>query len=280
VKGALFILSASFMFAVVGSLVREASLSMSNEMVVFFRNAFVLAFLLPVFMVRKSLPIITGGKMHLHIFRALSGLVAMYCYFYTLAHMKLAEAVLLSYTSPLFIPVIALIWLKEPMGRLIRIAIITGFIGVLLILKPGISIFQPVALVAVTAAVFASLAMVSIRRMSETEPAETIVFSYTLLSTIISAFPLIWAWKTPDPASWIILIFIGLAATAAQLLMTRGYALAPMAQVGPFVYCSVVFASIIGWVFWNEALDAFSMIGAVLVFLSGILANRAGQRSA
>ncbi len=247
-------------------------------MVVFFRNIIVLVFLMPVFALRWSTPVITGAKVHLHVLRALAGLVSMYCYFYALAHMKLAEAVLLAYTSPLIIPVIAFLWLREPMGGRVRAAIIMGFAGVLFILKPGLSIFQPVSLIALCAALFASLGMVSIRRMSATELPETIVFSYTLLSTIVSAVPLLWAWQTPTGGAWVILVFMGLAAMAGQLLMTKGYGLAPIAQVGPFVYCSVVFASIIGWVFWGESLDALSITGSILVFLAGVLAARSGSR--
>lgn len=276
VKGALLVLAASFMFAVIGSLVRAASATLPNEVVVFFRNIVVLVFLVPFFALRRSLPVITTGKMHLHVLRAMAGLVSMYCYFYSLAHMKLAEAVLLSYTSPLIIPVIAFVWLHEPLSRRVRMAIILGFMGVLLILKPGVSIFQPVALVALCAALFASLGMVSIRRMSATELPETIVFSYTLLSAIISAIPLLWAWQTPAGEAWVILVFMGIAAMAGQLLMTKGYGMAPIAQVGPFVYCSVVFASVIGWVFWDESLDAFSITGSALVFLAGVLAARSG----
>lgn len=240
------------MFALLGAFVRAASAMLPNEMVVFFRNALVLVFLMPLFAARRSLPAMSGGKMHLHVLRASAGLVSMYCYFYALAHMKLAEAVLLSYTSPLFIPIIAFLWLHEPLNRRIRIAVLIGFAGVLLILKPGLSIFQPVALVALSAALFASLAMVTIRRMSDTERPESIVFFFTLLSTVISAVPLTWAWQVPGREALVILVFLGLAAMAGQLLMTKGYGLAPAAQVGPFVYCSVVFASIIGWVFWGS----------------------------
>jgi drug/metabolite transporter (DMT)-like permease len=264
------------MFALLGAFVRAASAMLPNEMVVFFRNALVLVFLMPLFAARRSLPAMSGGKMHLHVLRASAGLVSMYCYFYALAHMKLAEAVLLSYTSPLFIPIIAFLWLHEPLNRRIRIAVLIGFAGVLLILKPGLSIFQPVALVALSAALFASLAMVTIRRMSDTERPESIVFFFTLLSTVISAVPLTWAWQVPGREALVILVFLGLAAMAGQLLMTKGYGLAPAAQVGPFVYCSVVFASIIGWVFWGESLDPLSVVGSLLVFLAGITAARAG----
>jgi len=266
------------MFALLGAFVRAASAMLPNEMVVFFRNALVLVFLMPLFAARRSLPAMSGGKMHLHVLRASAGLVSMYCYFYALAHMKLAEAVLLSYTSPLFIPIIAFLWLHEPLNRRIRIAVLIGFAGVLLILKPGLSIFQPVALVALSAALFASLAMVTIRRMSDTERPESIVFFFTLLSTVISAVPLTWAWQVPGREALVILVFLGLAAMAGQLLMPKGYGLAPAAQVGPFGYCSVVFASIIGWVFWGESLDPLSVVGSLLVFLAGITAARAGVR--
>ncbi|MRR38677.1 DMT family transporter [bacterium] len=185
---------------------------------------------------------------------------------------------LLSYTSPLIIPIIPFVWLHEPLARGVRIAIITGFLGVLLILKPGMTIFEPVALIALTAALFASLGFVSIRRMSETELPETIVFSYSLICAVISAIPLFWAWQTPDTTSLVMLVCIGAAATAGQFLLTRGYGMAPAAQVGPFVYSSVVFASILGWILWGESLDAFTIIGSALVFLSGIIAARAGTR--
>lgn len=112
------------MFALLGAFVRAASAMLPNEMVVFFRNALVLVFLMPLFAARRSLPAMSGGKMHLHVLRASAGLVSMYCYFYALAHMKLAEAVLLSYTSPLFIPIIAFLWLHEPLNRRIRIAVL------------------------------------------------------------------------------------------------------------------------------------------------------------
>jgi len=278
VQAALHVLAASFMFALIGAFVREASNSLPNEVVVFFRNVLVLVFIIPVFALKRSKPVVTSAKMHLHVLRASAGLVSMYCYFYSLAHMKLAEAVLLSYTSPLIIPVIAFLWLREPIGRRVGMAIAMGFVGVLLILKPGLGIFQPVSLVALCAALFASLGMVSIRRMSETELPETIVFSYTLLSALISAVPLAWAWQAPTGCTWAILACIGLAAMVGQLLMTKGYALAPIAQVGPFVYCSVVFASVIGWVVWGESLDALSITGSILVFLASIVAARAGIR--
>ena len=274
VQGSLYILGSAFMFAIMGVLVRIASASLPNEMIVFFRNFFALVFVIPIVIMRVGLPEIRTHKPLLHVLRCAAGLTAMYCYFFALAHMKLAEAVLLSYTSPLFNPLIALVWLREPVSRTIRAAVFIGFLGVVFILKPGLGIFQPVSIIALLAGMSVSVAIVTIRRMSDSESPGRIVFYYTLLSTVISAVPLFWAWEMPTNNTLIILVFVGLVAMAGQFLMTKGYSLAPAAQVGPFIYATVVFATIFGWIFWDESLDLFTLIGATLVCVAGIVATR------
>jgi len=274
VSGALYILGAGFMFAVMGALVRTVSTSLSNELIVFFRNLFALLFMLPVVINRRALPELKTRNLSSHLIRTLTGLSAMYCYFYALAHMKLAEAVLLSYTTPLFIPLIALIWLREPIPKTVRIAVVTGFAGVVFILRPGLGVFQPASVIALIAAVFASTAMVAIRSMSGSEPPGRIVFYYTVLSTIISAVPLLWTWEMPQASIMPLLLLMGLVAVSGQLLMTRGYSAAPAARVGPFIYSTVVFASILGWIFWGEAFDLMSLVGAILICIAGITATR------
>ncbi|MBN2298351.1 MAG: DMT family transporter [Deltaproteobacteria bacterium] len=277
VAGALYILGAGFMFAIMGALVRMVSTSLNNEMVVFFRNLFALIFMIPVLVTRRALPELKTENFSSHLIRTVTGLSAMYCYFYALAHMKLAEAVLLSYTTPLFIPLIALIWLKEPVPKMVRFAVIIGFAGVVLILRPGFGIFQPVSVIALIAAIFASTAMVTIRSMSDSEPPGRIVFYYTVLSTLISAIPLLWAWEMPQGSILPLLLLMGIVAVSGQLLMTRGYSAAPAAQVGPFIYATVVFASILGWIFWSEALDLLSLTGAILICIAGVTATRRTQ---
>lgn len=275
--GAINIIGASLMFAILGALVRLASSELPNEIIVFFRNIFALLFLMPILLHHRIGASIRPGRSmaRLHLFRTVTGLAAMYCYFYSLAHMKLAEAVLLSYTSPLFIPVIASVWLREPMGPRVLRAVLLGFAGVMLILKPGLGIFQPVSLIALLAAVLASLAMVSIRRMSSSEPPARIVFYYSLLSTLFSGIPLPWAWQMPGAHVFVVLLLMGLVAVAAQMLMTRGYSLAPAGVVVPFMYGTVVFAALIGWVFWDESIDLLTAAGALLVCSAGAVSTRA-----
>jgi drug/metabolite transporter (DMT)-like permease len=272
VAGALSVLSASFTFALLGALIKVVSSSLTNEMVVFFRNFCALIFILPWLWYSRPQGGVRTTFFQLHLLRSMAGLGAMYCFFYAIAQLQLSEAFLLAATAPLFIPVIAYVWIREPVRRKVRGAIVLGFLGIVLILKPGLGMFQPVALIGLGAGILAALAMVSIRRMSTSEPAIRIVFYFTMLGTLISAVPLIWSWQIPKLEIWWLLLLIGLLAAVGQFLLTKGYSLAPAAQVGPFTYGNVVFATFLGWVFWGETLDVLTWVGAFLICVAGIIA--------
>lgn len=250
---------------------RYSSASLPHEMTVFFRNSFGLLFLIPL-LFRMGIKNLATKRFGAHLIRSLSGLTAMYCFFYTIAHLHLAEAVLLNYSAPIFIAVIALLWLGErPSPKLIS-AIIIGFTGLCFILKPGPEMFHGAAWVGLLSAVFAAFAMVTIRNLSTTEPITRIVFYFSMTATIISAIPLLWTWQTPDLHVLIVMAFAGFAATCGQLLLTHAYSLAPASQIGPYTYATVVFAAIYGWIFWIEIPDTYTLFGAILVIIAGSLA--------
>jgi drug/metabolite transporter (DMT)-like permease len=274
-SGAAFMLACGFAFACSGALVKIAVRDLPNEMIVFFRNALGLVVLWPLLW-RAGRNGLKTQFLGLHVFRALVGLAAMYCYFFAIAHLPLAIATLFTYATPLFVPLIAFIWLRERISRAFGWIIVLGFFGIVLILRPGHDFFTPVSLVALASGFFAALVAVGIRRMSRSEPATRIVFYFTAISTLVSAVPLSWAWQTPPTGMWIVLAGIALCSVAAQLFLTRAYASAQAAHVGPFVYSTVVFATLAAWLFWNEIPDAISVLGIVIVCVAGILAIRRG----
>lgn len=278
--GALFMLGSALMFSAMAALIKSVSLQLPTEMVVFFRSALGLAVLMP-WLWHRGFHRLRTRRLGGQFIRALAGLAAMYCYFYALAHLTLAEATLLNYSTPLFVPFIAALWLKERIPAKLGWILAIGFAGVLFILKPGAGLFTPVALIGLASGVFAAVAMVGIRRLTHTDPAASIVFYFSAISTLGSAVPLIWAWRTPDPGLWGFLLLMGLVASLGQLMLTRAYACAPAAHVGPFSYATVVFAAFIGWAHWGEVPDAYTFLGAGLVALGGILAiRRLGRYSA
>ena len=272
--GALLVSCAALMFASMGVLIRFASQDLPNEMVVFFRNLFGLLVLLPLVWRQGVSHSLKTAHPGLHLLRSLCGLAAMYCFFYALANMPLASAVLLNFTAPLFIPFIALLWLKESVGPRVVAAILVGFIGVLLVLKPGSGLYSQVALIGLASGAFAAVAMVSLRRLSHTEPPFRVVVLYGITCTTVSSLPLLWSWQTPGSEALLQLAGAGTFATAGQYLLSKGYGYAPAAQIGPFTYTSVVFAAGYGWFFWQEMPDWLTATGTLLIILAGVLAMR------
>jgi drug/metabolite transporter (DMT)-like permease len=266
-------LASALLFSGMSASVKLAAESLPNHLVVFIRNLLGLLFLLPLLprLGHRGLRTSAFGE---HLIRGLAGLAAMYCFFYTLAHMRLADAVLLNYSLPLFVPFIERAWLGEPVPPRLWRGILLGFLGLLFILKPGLGLFQPVALVGLLAAVLAALAQVGVRNLTSTEPTTRIVFYFSLISTVVSALPAALDWHTPHPKVWGVLLALGAFAIVAQLCLTRAYAYAPAAHVGPFIYAAVVFAVVLDWLIWRKLPDGFFAVGAVLVIAAGILALR------
>ena len=120
----------------------------------------------------------------------------------------------------------------------------------------------------------AAVAKVTVRRLSRTEPTTRTVFYFALVGTLVSALPLAWVWQTPATESLLWLLAVAVCATLGQLLMTRGFSLAPIAQLATFTYFSAVFGAAYGWVFWQEAVRWTSVLGAVFVAAAGLLAAR------
>jgi drug/metabolite transporter (DMT)-like permease len=272
-RGALSMLGSALFFASMSAAIKAASFELPNSLVVFFRNAFGLLALLPWLIPAESRRLATR---HLpeHLVRGLAGLASMYCFFYAIGHMGLADAVLLNYSLPLFLPLIERAWLKEPLPHGLGLPLGVGFLGVLLILRPGLGLFRPVALVALLAALLGALAQVGVRRLTLTEPVTRIVLYFGLIATVASAAPLPWTWQTPRPATWVLLIATGMLATGGQLLLTRAYSLARAGRVGPFIFMGVVFAAILDWALWGTLPNALSVAGALLVGSAAILALR------
>ena len=264
-QGALLLALSALLFAFTGVGIREVSASVNNESVVFFRNLVGVLFFLPLLLVRGVRPLRTT-RLKSHLWRTTYGLAAMYCFFYAIAHLPLADAMLFTYSAPVFTPLIAHIWLKEPLTRRMLISSLIGLCGVLLVAKPSAALFEGAALVGLAASLLAAFAFVSIREMSDSEPATRIVFYFSLFSALFSAIPLTWSWQPLDATqlSWLL-------ATASQVIMSRAYGLAPPGLIGPVAYLAIVFAGIIAWLLWGETPDSLSLLGAALIFAASLL---------
>ena len=271
--GALYMLAASVVMALVGTSVKWATDGLPAPVVVFFRNFFGLAVLIPWLIAPGGITLRTPN-LRLHGLRCLFGFCAMNCYFYAISHLHLAGAVALNFTSPLWIPFVALLWLREKITGRVLLASAVGLVGVWFIRTPGSNVVSWPGLAGLLSALFASAALVGVRRLTVAgEPAGRIVFYFALGSTLLTALALPFFWKTPTPHQWLALVLTGALASLAQFLLSRGFARAPAAIAAVFYYGTVPAAAFFGWLFWGETLTPGFALGAGLICAAGIAAS-------
>lgn len=273
VKGALLLLLAEACFAGIGAVVKFTSATASEAQVVFFRNFFALLLMLP-FLFKHGFSLLKTRRWYLHASRALTGIISMYCFFYVLARLPLAQGMLVLLLSPFVVPIIARFWLKERPSRITLTGIVLGFAGVVLALPTPDPNLNLILLVALTSAVLVAVTKTTIRYMSDTEPAVRIVFYFSLLTAVLSAVPVPFYWQPLTIEVWLAFLGMGVLAAVGQLAMTRAYAIAPASDIGMWTYSSVIFAGAFGYLFWQEPVTMSWAAGVLVIFYAGYITTR------
>lgn len=272
-RAALHATAAAASFACMGALAKAtAQQGVSEALIVFVRNVVGVIALLP-WVLRHGRRSLYTQRFSGHLWRALFGLLGMYSLFYALAHLPLAEALLLNYASPLFIPFIAWMVLAERPPAMMIPAAVLGLLGVVLIVKPVSLQLSLAAWIGAASGIFAACAMVSLRRISNTEPAQRVVFYFSAIGVVVSAIPLLWFAQSPTWTQLPWMVATGLAATNGQLQLTKAYGFAPAARVGAMGYSAVIFAGLLGWLGWGDQPDVWTVLGALLVISTCVLAS-------
>ncbi|WP_176581510.1 DMT family transporter [Azospirillum ramasamyi] len=205
-----------------------------------------------------------------HMGRSLIGLTTMVAMFWSFHLLPLGDAIALNFAAPLFLTALSVPLLGEKVGIHRWSAVLVGFAGVLIIVQPSGDVLNLGAIIALCGALTNALAMITIRQLSRTEPPDTIVFYFTLLTTVLLGLTLPFSWVTPDPLDWLLLVAIGLLGGCGQLMLTRAYSLAPAAVVAPLNYTSLLLAVGFGWLIWSEVPTVTMAIGAAVVMASGL----------
>ncbi len=239
--------------------------------IVFFRCTVAL---LPVllFVTRAGgLQILRTQRPHMHVLRCLFGLSAMGCAFYSFSVMRLADAVSVFYSAPLFITALSVPLLGEKVGIRRWSAVIVGFIGVLIVVRPSSQLFDSGGLYMLAAALFVGLTMIIIRRLSATDDAASITFYFTLSGILVSSVISLWlGWTWPPIKDLILLIAVGLLGGSAQYAMTVSFRYAEVGLVVPLRYVSIVIGGMLGYLVWSEIPDMQSLLGMAVIIASGL----------
>ncbi len=267
VQGAIWIAFAGLILVTMSSMVKALGASFDSFQILFFRCAVGAVALLPLAL-RYGFGTYATRRAGLHVVRTLVGISAMACFFYALTHMPLAEATAILFSRPLFTTILAVVVLGEVVRWRRATATVVGFIGILIILRPGATAFEPAALVAVLGAMLAGATIITIKKLSATEPTVVIVFWFTIGGTVLALIPAMLVWRTPTGAEWGLLVLMGLLGLAGQAAMTRGFALGEASAVVSFDYLRLIFAGLIGIVLFAEVPDIWSITGAAIIITS------------
>ena len=274
-------LVAALGFAIMGALVKVGSAKFSSAELVFYRSVFGLMAIY-VYIFAKKLPLKTP-VMSKQMSRGLVGFASLVLFFYAIAHLPLATAVTLNYTSALFLALLMPIMLHEKPKPILYAMVLLGFIGVVLLLKPNFAKQDLIAgAVGLLSGFGAAFAYVHVKQLGNLgEPDWRTVFYFTLISTVASG---VWMLlQTYTPLSWQdmpTLLGLGISATIAQLAMTRAYRTGKTLTVASLAYTTVIFASLFGVLFWQEALSFSEYIAIGVIIFSGIIsANSTNRRS-
>lgn len=276
--GSLWMLVAALGFAIMGALVKVGASKFSSAELVFYRSIFgLLAIYAYIFF--KKLPLKTPVFAK-HMSRALVGFVSLVLFFYAIAHLHLATAVTLNYTSPLFLALFMPFLLHEKPTGVLYAAVAIGFIGVVLLLKPTLHSDDALAgAMGLASGAGAAIAYINVKQLANlNEPDWRTVYYFTLVSTVASGAWLLLSDTLGEPGfttlGWqdlSILVGLGVSATVAQLAMTRAYRTGHTLTVASLAYLTVVLASFFGVLFWQEQLSISEWLAIGLIILSGII---------
>lgn len=273
--GSLWMLAAGFLFGCMGVFVKLGAAYFSHVELVFYRSF--LGLLLVYALLRRERVSIATRHWRTHLWRGLSGTVALVLFFYCITTLPLATAVTLNYTAPLFLTVLTMLVFKDKFHPPLTFAIALGFCGVVLLLHPTLERDQlPIGLLGLISGFLAGVAYLNVKQLGMMgEPATRTVFYFSLTASAGSG-----AWMLFNEVhaiTWqgfLILLGLGISATLAQLSMTHAYRVGKTLAVGSMAYSTIVFASLFGMLLWDETLTPSSWLGMAFIIASGVLSLR------
>lgn len=264
-RGAAFMITSAILFGIMVIAIRLASTHMHAFEVAFLRNLFGLLFALPL-LYRGGRDLLRTQKLPLYLLRCSIGIVSMLCGFWAIAHLPLAQAVAISYSTPIFVTIFAVLVLHEVVRARRWSAVFAGFVGVMIIVRPGSAEFSFDSVVALTAAVASASVAISIKILSRTERSDAIVFYTTLIWVPLSLVPAAFVWVWPSPMGWLWGALSGLFGTAAHMCWTRALKAGDASALTPLSFVQLPVVALLAWWLFDESIDGYTALGSAVIF--------------
>ena len=282
-RGVLLMLVSSFSFAIDGAFAKVLSQDFDSVEVVFFRNGLTMCLMAATFL-QKPLKQV-GGKPWLLLFRALIGFFSMLVFFYNIAHIPLADAMTFSRTAPIFTAILAFFFLKEHIGWKGWVAVFFGFVGIVMVMKPGELMFSKTDFFGIMSGLGAALAYTSVRELNKVYDTRIIVLAFVSTGTVFPALFMLVSefysapmfdfmlgtFKMPSGIQWLYIGLMGFSGAVGQLYMTKAFGTTKAGIVGAAGYSIIFFSLVIGLFLGDPLPDFMGLLGILLVILSGVI---------
>lgn len=268
--GILYVLASTFFFTALNVAAKWLSAEYSVIEITFFRNIFAFLPCLAWVVAGSGLTSLRTGRLRLHLFRGTAGLASMLLAFTSLSLLPLADAVAISFATPLFLTALSVPLLGEKVGRHRWSAVVIGFIGILVMARPSGAGSGLGFLTAITGALVNAVILITVRRLGRTEAPLTIIFYQAFIGTIGGTLLLPFAWEMPNLAGFALFVGLGIGGVIGHFCLTQGFRYAAATVVGPFNYAGLIWATLFGYMLWGDLPTLYTISGGAIVIASGI----------
>jgi drug/metabolite transporter (DMT)-like permease len=270
IQGILWALVAAALFSVVAAMAKIAVVDYHVLQILFIRQLIIFISVLPNIIHTFPHSFKTKHPM-IHAARITGAFVALSSGIWAVAVLPLTTAITLAFCQVFFVALLALKFLGEPVGIHRFSAIIAGFTGVIILMRPGLDgIFDFNAFIPIGGALGAAIAVTSVRKLSKTESTATLLSYQAIFVGLAAGIPMIWLWVTPSLPDILFLVSMGVLATIAQWIGVRALRLAELSVVGPVEYVKLIYAAILGYLLFAEIPDTYAILGAAVIIGSSV----------
>ncbi|HET7408773.1 MAG TPA: DMT family transporter [Paracoccaceae bacterium] len=276
-RGILLMCVSTVGFAIMHVLIRYASAELHPVQIAFFRNFFGVLVFLPI-LARHGVGFLRTDRLGQHAGRSVLNIGAMFMFFYALSITEVARVTALAFSAPIYAAILSVVFLGERFRWHRWGAIAVGFLGMLIVLRPGLIPLELGPLLVVCSSFLWAICMIIIKVMSRTESSLSIVAYMNIFLALFSVGPAIWLWQWPSIEGWCLMAAIGVTGTLGQLGLSQALAETEPSVVMPFDFLRLIWVAALGYWFFGEIPDVYVWIGGAVIFASGFyLAWREGQ---
>lgn len=273
VRGICWMLASAVSLTLMAAIIRHLSGGLHTFEIALFRTALGLVFMVP-WLVRNRLAGLRTGKVPWYLARALATSITTLGYFYALGQIPLADAVAIMFSRPLYGTIFAIVFLGEIVGIRRCAAIGVGFVGVLVMVRPGFETINSGLAAVFVASIAGAAAAVMIRYLSRTEAPDTITMYYAIFTAPVMLIPALFVWVDPTWEQFGWLLLMGLLGTIGQRTMSRGFAAADASVMLPVDFSRLIFAALFGFILFAEVPSVYTALGAALIFAATVYIAR------